>query len=842
MKLSSILLLLILAIAMAFAFTPPAVAAEGDAPMEEMIVMTGTRAKPRTQTESAVPIDAFGPLQLEQQAHGDMTETLRNLVPSYNATALTGDGSAFVRSTSLRGLPPDQALVLVNSKRRHRSALIQHLGAAMSAGSQAVDVGMIPTIALQNVEVLRDGASAQYGSDAIAGVLNFILKDDAEGGQVQAQYGQFYDDEYAIKVAGNLGMPFTSDGFLNISAEYTSNEQLNRGFQRPDAQAFADMGIEGVPNPAQLWGRPESSGVRTAWNLGLPLSESSEFYFFGNYADTYGKYSFFYRPVGQSGTLTEIPIDPTDPDGDGIPGLPGEFEGNYCWCDDRPGGFTPRLEGDSRDLSTVLGVKGEWANGLLYDFSGSYGFNRLNYTLNDSINLSWGPDGQRVFDTGDLKQHDTNLNADFSYPVSDTVNVAFGAEWREENYTMYVADRQSFERGPWASVGLLTNPDTGMNYTPPNLSASGMRGTDVDTSGEFSRDNWAGYVDVEWDITDAILVAAAVRYEDFSDFGDTTNGKLAARWSITDAFTVRGSVSTGFRAPTPGQQNWTGVITTFDATNPLIQTQEGTVAPDSDIARQFGGKELDAEESTNYTLGFTTNLFDSLSITVDLYRIEVDDRISKEGSIQITDPGLIAQLNFTEVSFYTNALNTETDGIDIVAIWDEDWDSGNFPTSVTLAWNHNETDVVSQNPVLDENGNPIDPVSASTIFNIENNLSEDRVSLTWRQGLTEPFAMQLRANWYGDNWDELTDPNISCDPSTDGIFCNRVNISSAFIVDLEFSWDVNDSWTLIAGANNLFDEYPDEVAARQAQGMPYPRRTPINYHGGMWYLKGIFNF
>ena len=817
MNLSSRFLLVILVVAMFSIGAPTALAQEGDAPMEEMIVMTGTRAKPRTQTESAVPIDAFGPIQLEQQAHGDMTETLRNLVPSYNATALTGDGSAFIRSTSLRGLPPDQMLVLVNSKRRHRSALIQHLGAAMSKGSQAVDVGMIPSISLQTLEVLRDGASAQYGSDAIAGVLNFILKDDAEGGQIQAQYGQFYDDENSYKIAGNLGLPFTSDGFLNLSAEYTDNDQLDRGFQRANAQENIDAGIENVRVPAQDWGRPENSGLRTAWNMGLALNDSTEFYFFGNYANTTGSYSFFYRDVGQDGTLTPIPVNPEDPD---------DGQGNYCWCDEKTGGFTPILDGDGRDLSTILGVKGEWANGLLYDFSGTYGYHRLNYTLNDSINLSWGPEGQRSFDTGDLKQHETNANADFSYPVSDAVNVAFGAEWREETYTMFVADLQSFERGPWAGVNLLTDPVTGEPYVRPDGATSGMRGTDVKASGEFSRDNWAGYVDVEWDITDRILLAAAVRYEDFSDFGDTTNGKLAGRWTLVDNFTLRGSVSTGFRAPTPGQQNFTGVITTFDAMDPLIQTLSGTVSPDSDFARPFGGKELDAEESTNYTLGFTANLLESLTLTFDLYRIEVDDRISKTGSIAVTDP----TVPFTVLEFYTNALNTETDGFDIVAIYDVDWGASGQSTNFSLAYNHNETDVVSQNTILDADGNPVQPVSDFDIFNIENNLAEDKVSLTIRHAM-EKFSAQLRGNWYGDTVDEIL--NASGE---------RQKIGSAFVLDLELAYDFNESFSLIGGAMNLLDEYPDKVDSRVPQGMPYPRRSPINYHGGMLYLKGIYKF
>ena len=282
-KLSSLLCLAVMAAGLA---TPSAFvqAAQADpnATIEEVMV-TGTRSKPRTATESTVPIDSFNSEQLNLQPHGDLTETLRNLVPSFTATPLTGDGSAFVRSTSLRGLPPDEVLLLVNSKRRHRSALIQHFGAAMSAGAHAADMGPIPSIALKNVEVLRDGAAAQYGSDAIAGVINFILNDASEGGQVEVEYGQFNEGEDIFKVSANIGLPLTDAGFANFSIEYKDSEQLIRGIQTANAQAAIDAGIANVgtdspysgDNFAQTWGRPENDGIRTAWNLGVELGNGA---------------------------------------------------------------------------------------------------------------------------------------------------------------------------------------------------------------------------------------------------------------------------------------------------------------------------------------------------------------------------------------------------------------------------------------------------------------------------------------------------------------------------------------------------------------------------------------
>ena len=657
--------------------------AAADEEIEEVVV-TGTRSKPRSATESPVPIDSFSAAQLDQQPHGTMTETLKNLIPSFTATPLTGDGSAFVRSTSLRGLPPDEVLLLVNSKRRHRSALIQHFGAAMSQGSHAADMAPIPSIALKNVEVLRDGAAAQYGSDAIAGVINFILDDADEGGKVEVQYGQFYEGEDSIKVAANIGLPLTDSGFANFSAEYVDHEQLIRGHQPFDAveallQGFANVGTDSPysgDNLAQTWGRPENDGLRTAWNLGLELGNGAEAYMFGNYADTYHNYRFFYREVVAAdptdtseldSSLTPMPIDPTDPDGDGIPGLPGAFAGNFCWCDVLTGGFTPFLVGDQTDFSNVVGVRGEFDNGLLYDFSGSYGTNVMDYTLHNTISPTYGPGtSTSSFDTTDLKEFDTNLNADFSYPMSDTVNLAFGFEWREENYVMVAGDRESWVPGPWSEVGNLTNPDTGQLYATPPNGSNGMPGTPAESAGTFSRDNYSVYVDAEWDVSDAFLLQGALRFEDFSDFGTTTNGKLAARFSVSDALTLRGAFSTGFRAPTPGQANLETIVLSFDAAA-AAQVLEGTLRPTDPLLVSFGGKALEPEDATNISIGFSASLGDSFTLTADYYQIDVEDRIVKTFNLDVPNTPEFANVDFNKVAFYTNGLETETTGFDLVA-------------------------------------------------------------------------------------------------------------------------------------------------------------------------------
>jgi iron complex outermembrane recepter protein len=763
------------------------------------LVVTGTRSAPRSVMRSPTPIDVLPAIQLQRQGNGDMTEVLKNLVPSFAATALTGDGAAFVRSTSLRGLPPDNVLVLINSKRRHRSALIAHFGAAMNVGAHAVDIGQIPTIGLKRLEVLRDGAAAQYGSDAIAGVMNFILSDAREGVRVEAQTGAWYEGEVDTKVAANIGLPLTDDGFINLSAEFTNSPELSRGIQHAAA-----IGVPGAKNPAMNWGRPKSSGLRTTWNAGIKLSDKAEAYAFGNYANTYGNYSFFYRAPGKSGALTPIPLNPANP-----------AEGNFCWCDQFPAGFTPRLEGDGEDFSGILGIRGENDKGVKYDLSVSHGTNRLNYTLLGSLNLSWGPNSPFDFNIGDLKQKETNVNLDFSYPASDVFNFAWGVEWREEVYQMFLGQKEAWLPGPWAKVNQLTNPETGEKYGAPGLAANGMPGTNPAAAGIFDRQNWAAYVDTEWDATEKLLIQIAGRAENFSDFGSTVNGKLAFRLSASERFALRGGVSTGFRAPTPGQSNFTGIVTSFDGVTGK-QVQEGTVRPTSPLALALGGAPLKPEDAVNLSLGFTASPARGFNITVDAYQIDVDNRIIKSRSLPVT-----GNPEFAELAFYTNSLDTRTKGVDIVGEYSSPWGDGNT-TQVSVAYNYNDTNVLRQRKV-----GGINPVSDGTIFNIENNLAKHRATLTLTEGFGEKVSWTVRGNYYGSTIDERGTQEV---------------VGSEVLVDMELSYEVNENFSLVAGANNLFNNFPDRIDTRLSQGMPFPRRSPISYHGGMSYFRIVYHF
>jgi len=766
-------------------------------PTLEEVVVTGSRShKPRSATDSPVPVDVLSGEDFNSMGNNqDITDNLKAMVPSYTATPATGDGSAFIRPTSLRGMAPDQALVLVNGKRRHRSALVQFFAPAAGNGAHGVDIGMIPSIGLKSVEVLRDGAAAQYGSDAIAGVMNFRMKDDTEGGSVMVQYGEFYDGEQSTKIAANGGFALGDSGFMNLTAEWYENDALSRGIQRPDAQALIDGGATGVgaDSPfddapfAQSWGRPESDGYRLFANTGYDISDTAEIYAFGNYAETDGRYRFFYR----------------NPEHSSLAALVGDFGYDGALLET---GYTPFLDGEQTDYSIVGGLRGNFANEMYYDFSVSLGVSELDYFLNNTTNssLGLGSDGepaQRDFVVGGYEQEEVNLNADFSKALSDNLNLAFGAEWREETYTVNAGEPNAYN----------------------GAGSNGFKGIGPADSGEFDRDNWAVYVDLEHDISDDWLMQYALRYEDFSDFGDTVNGKVASRYNITDGFVIRGAVSTGFHAPTPGQSNVRTTITTFDGATGL-QVEEGLLPPTDPQSLANGGAPLKEEEALNFSLGFSSDFGEATTLTVDVYMVEVDDRIYRTGDI-LTDEG-------NTISFYTNALDVEHQGLDLVLTSDVDW-SGSTSTTFTFAYNHNEIEVTDQALV-----NGVNPVNDGLIEDIENNYPEDRFVFTANTRFAQDWWFMFRANYYGEHYDErgtIDDPDA---PSAE--------IDSIVYVDLELGWDVTENVTITAGGSNVFDEFVDKIgepnANRLSVGLQYPRRTAANYEGGSWYLRAAYNF
>ncbi|ROS00255.1 iron complex outermembrane receptor protein [Sinobacterium caligoides] len=768
--------------------------------VEEVVVLGSRSKKPRTAMDSAVPIDVFSAEELSSAGNtADIIDDLKALVPSFTAIPATGDGSAFIRPTSLRGQAPDQTLVLVNGKRRHRSALVQFFASAAGNGAHAPDIGMIPTVALKNVEVLRDGASAQYGADAIAGVMNFQLKDSAEGGSVELKYGEYYEGEQSVKVSANGGVALGKSGFINASIEVTDNEALSRGLQRPDAQALIDGGVQGVGQDspfddapfAQTWGRSEASATRFFINSGYDLSDSLEVYGHANYAKTEGRYRFFYRPGYIDDCSTAHSTISTLCD-EGFAGL--------------QQGYTPYLDGDQEDFSVVGGLRGELTNGLIYDYSVGYGQNALDYFLNNTLNPTLGLNAsgepwQRDFDVGGYEQQEINVNADFSKQLTDDINLAFGVEWREETYIVKQGEAASYQ----------------------GEGSNGLRGFGPADAGEFDRDNYAVYVDIEQDITEAWMVQYAARYEDFSDFGSTLNGKLATRYRLTDSVALRAAVSTGFHAPTPGQSNVRTTITTFDGTTGL-QQEEGLVSPTSPEALSVGGAALTEEKAINYSVGFTAMLAENVNLSVDAYHIEVDDRIYRTGDIVLPDG--------RSISFYTNALDVETNGIDVVLSANQEWNAG-VNTQLSFAFNYNKMEVTDQASV-----GGILPVSDATVEDIEHNYPNERFVLSANTFFADNWNVLVRANYYGSHYDERGTIHDPVQPSAE--------IDHIVYIDLEVGYDFNENLRFAAGGTNIFDEYVNEIgegyANRESVGLQYSRRTPANYDGGAWYLQTTYNF
>ena len=794
--------LIAVAISGVVAAAQPAFAQGGEAAeLEEVVVMGSRSNKARSATDSPVPVDVFSEAELAAFGNqADITDTLKALVPSYTATPATGDGSAFIRPTSLRGMAPDQSLVLVNGKRRHRSALVQFFAPAAGNGAHGVDVGMIPSVALKNIEVLRDGAAAQYGSDAIAGVMNLQLKDASEGGSISVQYGEFFEGEQSTRVSANNGFALGDNGFLNVSFEHTDNDALSRGIQRPVGQGLVDAGVPnvGADSPfgdapfVQTWGRPETSGERLFFNSGIELDNGNELYVHGGYAETDGRYRFFYRAgydtdcTSGHGTIAALCADDN-------------------WVDGTlRQGYTPYLDGAQKDMSLVAGMKGEMANGISYDMSIGTGSNELRYTLNNTTAPSLGvaADGsfQRDFYMGGYDQEETNINLDFSKALSADVNLAFGAEWREETFTTISGEQAAIDGN-----------------------TSGMSTAQPEAAGEFSRDNYALYADLEHDISDDLLMQYALRYEDFSDFGSTVNGKVATRYTVNDSLTLRGSVSTGFHAPTPGQANVSTVITTFDGTTGL-QVEEGLVPSISAAAVAVGGAPLKEEESFNMSLGFTSQLGDNLSLTFDMYQVEVDDRIYRTGDIPNGSGG--------SISFYTNAMDVEHKGFDVVLSSTFEIFPG-METDASLAFNHNTIEVTGQKSI-----NGITPVSDSLVEDIENNYPENRWVLNTMTNISDDLSLMARLNFYGEHYDERGTIGADTDPSA--------LIDRIFYLDLELGYDVSENLRITAGGSNILDKYVDDIDApnanRMSVGLQYPRRTAANYEGGSWYLRANYSF
>ena len=840
--------------------TAPSFAAETDPAAKnkniERIAVVGSRSAPRSVADSPVPVDIVGSDELDKNASSDMLDMLQAAVPSFNVRQQPiSDAASFIRPVNLRGLSSDSTLILLNGKRRHRASVIAFQGGGVNDGAQGPDISVIPSIALKQVEVLRDGAAAQYGSDAIAGVMNFVLKDDADGGSISVKKGAYYEgDGDSTVVDGNIGLPFTKDGFVNLSFQYKTADATSRSVQRPDAQALIDAGNTSVETPAMTWGNPEIEDDVTLFaNVGLDLGNDKEFYMFGNYSDRTASGGYYYRnPQNRGGVFTDgdglLLVGAMDGNADACPNIAitagdvrtqqdyidGVANNDNCWAFNEllPGGYTPQFTGNINDTALTMGTRGEIKGGFLdeasYDISGSVGRNKSTYTLVNTVNPSMGAlnadQPGLSFEVGSYIQLEKAFNADlvqsFDMGLEDPVNVATGLEWRQESFEIVSGEQASWQQGPLATQGF-------------SVGSHGFAGFSPEAQGINKRQSVAAYIDVEAYVTEDFLLGAALRYEDFSSFGNTTNYKLTAQYRVNDELSFRASHSTGFRAPTVGQANVVNTQTSL-VNGELVQS--ATFPPTHPVSAQKGGAELQPEESVSYAVGLVYQSGDFF-MTVDAYNIEVTDRVAQTDKLDITQADVDALdglypspelLLGGKITFFANDFDTTTQGVDIVANYGMELMGGD--TKFSLAYNYNSTEVD-------------DPGSFTTGYKVrrlEEGIPEHRATFTLAQSW-ENVSMLVRANYFGEWFATHAD-----EPDEFSSYGWSETVGSSYTVDASVSYFLNDNWTLSAGANNIFDTEAQELqkdgGAYGVVSGVYYESGPFDYNGGYYYVKAAYKF
>lgn len=754
--------------------------------IEDVIIVTGTRDLGRTQFDTLAPVDVLSDEVLDGVVSSDLSDVLARRLPSFNVQRLpAADGLAFVRPATLRSLSPDQTLVLVNGKRYHRSALLG------SRGSQAPDLNTIPGIAIKRIEVLRDGASAQYGSDAIAGVINLIL-DDQPGLDAFGQVSQYYEGDGENYQWGMQGGAALGDrGSLVLSAEYSNANATSRTRQRPDAivlqAARPDLDI---PNPVQRWGQPDTNTLRGAINMQYALADAAEIYAFGTISDGEGVTDFNWRnPAGTSSVFRDTAAFP-----------------GFAFTSVYPAGFTPRFGSEFDDLQATAGLRGDPGDGVFtYDFSVSAGRSRIDYFLGESLNASLGPLSPTSFYLGRLTQREFNVNADFVYQLEadgfEPINIAFGAERRKETYLIGVGDPASFAIGPGAVDGLAPN-------------SNGFPGFSPSQAGEFEQVSYAGYVDLEWRPVEMLTFGAAARYEDFSEFGDTFDYKLSARFAPSDAFAIRGTYSTGFRAPTPGQLNTSNTSQGLD-TNTLQIFTRGRLSPTDPIAVALGAQPLQPEESESISAGMIFRPAPAITASIDLYQIDVDNRFGQSNNFTVP-AGIPNPLRFTSVNFYTNDFDTRTRGIDAVIAYNGNVGAGTLAAS--LAYNYNDTSV------RNATSNTVSNDTQRRVFEERLPQHNGVAALAYDMGR---FGLSTYARYYGA-WTDFSG-------NATGDIIQR--FGSLVLFDASLTYRFTDNLDLTVGAENLFDTYPEEATLQANRGLIYSRNAPYDTDGGQYYVR-----
>ncbi|MEY3832807.1 MAG: hypothetical protein RLZZ130_285 [Pseudomonadota bacterium] len=823
------------------------------------IIVTGTRRTDRTVADSTVPVDVISGEALLNSGTTETNKLLNQLVPSFNfpQPSLT-DGTDSLRPATLRGLAPDQVLVLVNGKRRHQSALV-NLNGSVGRGSTAVDLNTIPPLAIERLEVLRDGAASQYGSDAIAGVINIQLKKGI-GGRAQATFGKYITemedvgqvdtvslttgltdnplitytgedrkrrDGDTYTLASNFGLPLGDNGYVNLTAEYKDRSPTNRS--GPDIRRnyfnAGDPREATFNRYAHRYGDGVSQDLNFFVNGGIEFSDSAEFYTFGSYGIRKGNGAGFYRRSADvrnrdwaASTTTFVPI----------------------YAD----GFLPLIASEIVDISAAAGLRGAMS-GWDYDLSVVYGSNRLDYNIENTVNTSLGGTvSAREFDAGGLRSGQTSINLDMrrdlDIGIGQNVSLAVGGEYRNESYKIVPGELQSYVNGPFSAAPF--NAAGGAQVFPGFRPANA---TDV------SRDSFAGYIELDADLSDSLTMQLAGRYEHFSDFGDTINGKAAARYEIVDGVALRGSISTGFRAPSLAQQSF-ATTSTNNVGGVLIEI--GTFPVSSPVAVALGAQPLTPEKSVNIGGGVTFTPISGLSITADYYNIKINDRITLTENLQGTDVlALLTSAGVTGVSsarFFINGIDTRTTGLDIVASYRvPEFGLGKFRVSV--GYNLNNTKITDRRVFSGFTAQRL--FARQESYRLTDGQPKNKLNATLDWDYNN-LGMTLRTNRYGEVFlpsgfsTAANNSNIAIGP---GIVPGDIFLSPKWITDLEFRFKPVESVSVAFGANNVLDVYPDRLPFGTVDGvsygfnnsfLPYSSQSPFGFSGRFLYGRVSIDF
>lgn len=782
----------------------------------EEVVVTGTRTSGRTRLDTIAPVDVINAETLTRQGTGtELAAALSAQAPSINfPRPAISDGSDHVRPATLRGLSPDQTLVLINGQRGHVSALV-NVNGSLGRGAAAFDLNTVPSVALGAVEVLRDGASAQYGSDAIAGVVNLRLREADSGGGVTFNYGR-YDTEVTTSrgardvqdgeqtsLTGWVGLPLFGDGFITVSGELQKREPTNRA----DFSTPAATNNNSTNTVLGRFGDPEVEAQSLWFNAGKPLENGWSAYAFGGVQNKETESAATARAFNNANNVVSV----------------------------YPNGFVPLIATHINDFNLYGGLKGP-AFGIDWDVSASWGRNALDYRVNNTINASYGAASPREFRAGGLEYEQIVLGLDGVRPLevglATPLNLAFGLEYRAEEFSQSAGQLQSYNRNPGSAAG---------------GGAQGFPGFSPANATERDRHNWGAYVDVEGNLTEALSFGIAGRYEDYSDFGDQFTGKISARYDFTPAFAVRGAISTGFRAPALQQQYFsyiaTNLVTTVVGGVPVSNLiQSGTFRVDDPVSLALGAKPLQAETSTNYSLGavFRSGGFE---LTVDAYQIEVDDRIILSENLGPTRPSqsaattnavlaIIQPLGVSSARFFINGLKTTTQGIDVVGRYRLPTDFGRF--DFTLAGNFNDTSV-DEVPGVPLVSIPVSPnflFDRSNILAFEEGTPSTKLvgSLDWSHG---DFSVTAKATYFASVLVANNASTLDYETGDDTL------------IDLEARYDLPQGVGLAVGVNNLTDEYPNFTPGTinaPTGSVGFPQYSPYGFNGRFVYGRVSYKF